>query len=106
MAARPRRAKSECDEDWETPLVPPTVAVEIRSPDDRQADLGDTIATLLRAGTDLVLVVDPRARTVTTYERSGERVFGQNETFEHSVLPGFTVPLRALFAEADQEPPR
>ncbi len=92
-------------EEWATPLVAPNAAVEIRSPGDRVADLEDKIVTLLRAGTHVVIVVDDRTRTVTTHDITGRRVFTEEETFEHSALPGFRFTLAEMFAEIDGEPP-
>jgi len=85
-------------DDVEVPLGAPTVAVEILSPDDRWPDLADKIATYLRAGTALVLVIDPRAQTLAAFDRT-PRVFRRGERFEHPVLPGFRLDLEALFAQ-------
>jgi Uma2 family endonuclease len=84
-------------EDVEVPLGAPTVAIEIVSPDDRSADVADKIATYLRAGTALVLVLDPRAQTLGAYD-GDTRFFRNGERFEHPVLPGFSLDLAALFA--------
>jgi Uma2 family endonuclease len=93
-------------EDWETPLVPPTVAIEIRSPDDRRADLEDKIATLLRAGTELVIVIESRTRTMTCYDSGGRHELSEQETLTHPVLPGFSLPLAEMFAEIEFDPPK
>jgi Uma2 family endonuclease len=84
-------------EEVEVPLGAPTVAVEILSPDDRSADVADKIATYLRAGTALVLVIDPRARTLAAYD-GAVRFFRRGERFAHAALPGFSLDLAALFA--------
>jgi Uma2 family endonuclease len=82
----------------EIPLAPPTVAVEILSPDDRPPDVADKISTYLRAGTALVLVIDPVAQTLLAYD--GERrLFRRNERFEHDALPGFQLDLEGLFGQ-------
>ena len=85
-------------EDVEIPLGAPTVAVEVLSPDDRWTDLADKIATYLRAGTALVLVVDPHAQTLAAYDRNA-RILSRGERFEHAALPGFELDLEALFAQ-------
>jgi Uma2 family endonuclease len=87
------------EEQLRIPLLAPDVAVEIRSPGDSRADLVDKIETLLRAGTRLVVVVNPRTRTVVAWDAERKRVFAQSETFEHTALPGFTIPLPELFDE-------
>lgn len=84
-------------EEVEIPLGSPSVAVEILSPDDRWSDLADKIATYVRAGTALVIVIDPRAQTLAAYDRT-PRVFRRGERFEHPALPGFQLDLETLFA--------
>jgi Uma2 family endonuclease len=86
-------------EDVQVPLGAPTVAVEILSPDDRQADLDDKIATYLAAGTSAVLVVDPHNETVTVHDGT-TLVRHAAETLTHDALPGFALDLAALFARA------
>jgi Uma2 family endonuclease len=84
-------------EEIQAPLVPPDVAVEIRSPGDSRADLEDKIAVLLRAGTDVVIVVNPRTRTVVTWRTTVKRIFSWWETFEDPALPGFRFALKEMF---------
>ena len=99
------RMPDATDDDWDLPLVAPNAAVEIRSPGDRQADLDDKIATLLRAGTQLVIVVEPRSRTVIAHDGSGKRTFLSEESFEHAALPGFSFSLGEMFAEIELDRP-
>jgi Uma2 family endonuclease len=80
------------------PLVPPTAAIEIMSPGQNRRDLADKVATLIRAGTDLVVVVDPRKRTVTTTDRDATRTFADGDTFTHPALPNFTFAVTEMFA--------
>jgi len=84
-------------ENVEVPLGAPTVAVEILSADDRSPDVADKIATYLRAGSALVLVIDPRAQTLAAHD-GGTWVLQRGELFEHRVLPGFALDLEALFS--------
>jgi len=84
--------------DVEAPLGAPTVAVEVLSPDDRSADVADKIATYLRAGTALVLVIDPSAQTLAANDGT-TRVFGRGDRFEHPALPGLSLEVATLFAE-------
>ncbi|HEX3468197.1 MAG TPA: Uma2 family endonuclease, partial [Candidatus Elarobacter sp.] len=65
------RMRGRATDDWDAPYAAPDVAVEIRSPDDRPADLADKIATLLRAGTHAVFVIDADARTVIAHDPNG-----------------------------------
>jgi Uma2 family endonuclease len=55
----------------------------------------------------LVWLVDPRQRTVAVFtSQEQSQVLGETETLDGDpVLPGFTLPLRQLFAELDEEGP-
>jgi Uma2 family endonuclease len=85
---------------YQTPLVPPTVAVEILSPDDRPADIEDKISTYLAAGSVAVIVVDPRHESIAVYDRAGMRVLRGDEVLRHDALPDFALGIGALFARA------
>lgn len=100
------RMPDATDDDWDTPLVAPNAAVEIRSPDDRRTHLEDKTATLLRAGTHVVIIVDPRTRTVTAIDRESRRTFSLPDIFEHAALPGFHFSLAEMFAELELDTPR
>ena len=83
--------------DWDSPLGAPSVAIEIRPARDRKANLADKVATLLRAGTDAVIVIDPENRTAEVHDPSGMQVLGAPGTLEHTALPGFAVDLTEMF---------
>ena len=85
-------------EELQAPLVPPNAAIEICSPGQNRRDLADKVATLIRAGSDVVIVVDPRKRTVTTTDRNGTRTFRDGDTFEHPALAEFTFAISEMFA--------
>jgi len=85
------------ESELQAPLVPPNAAIEIRSPGDSRRDLEDKVATLLRAGTDVVVVVNPRTRTVIAWDAAEKRIFFGDETFRHPALPGFTFALPQMF---------
>jgi len=86
------------EDELDAPLVPPNAAIEILSPGQNKRDLADKVATLIRAGTDVVVVVDPRKRTVITTDRNGTRTFTDGDTFEHWALPELTFPITEMFA--------
>ena len=88
-------------DDVEVPLGAPTVAVEILSPDDRRRNIEHKIAVYLSAGTEAVIVVDPRPRTIAVHDRAGTRIFCAGDTLEHASLPGFSLDLGALFARLE-----
>src|SRR5579862_7641312 len=56
------------DADFQCPPIAPDVVVEILSPDDRRADVDDKIATYLRAGSTLVIVLDPATRSAELHD--------------------------------------
>jgi Uma2 family endonuclease len=85
------------DEELEAPLLPPNAVVEIRSPSDRRAEIEHKIGVYLAAGTDVVILIDPLARTISSRDRSNERSYRVGETFEHSALSGFELPVSELF---------
>lgn len=81
----------------EVPPLAPDVAVEILSPDDRRADVDDKIDVYLRAGTSLVIVVDPIHRAVELHDRMRAVYAGEADAIEHWALPGLSYPVSELF---------
>jgi len=92
------RLRPLSNEELEVPPLAPDVAVEILSPGDRRADVDDKISVYLRAGSSLVIVVDPRRRTVELHDHAKTAHLDEDETIEHPVLAGFSCPIRELFA--------
>ena len=88
--------------DLEAPPFSPDVAVEIRSPDDRARNLEHKIAVYLATGSLLVIVVDPRDRSVLLHDANGIRVLQGDDIIEHPAMPGFSLALPALFAPLDR----
>jgi Uma2 family endonuclease len=80
------------------PLGAPTVAIEVKSIQDRRADLADKIATYLRAGSAGVIVVDPKLGEITVHDASGTRVLREGDHLRHAALPGFVLDLSTFFA--------
>src|SRR5579883_766017 len=91
------RLRALSDADLEVPPLSPDVAVEILSPDDRRIDVDDKVETFLRAGSSLVLVVDPQQRAVELHDRSGVTRLGEGACIEHPALPGFWYAVRTLY---------
>lgn len=77
----------------------PDLAVEVRSPDDRPGELAARMRDYFAAGTRCVWVVDPDARTVTVHAPDGEaREVAPHDALDGDpVLPGFRLPIAALF---------
>jgi Uma2 family endonuclease len=86
------------DADLEVPPLAPDVAVEILSPGDLRVDLDDKVRTYLRAGSALVIVVDPIRRVVELHDARAVSVLHENDVIEHAALPTFHYSVRALFA--------
>jgi len=85
----------------QVPAFAPDVAVEIRSPSDRPGEREWKIATYLRAGTSLVLDVDPEPRSITAIANDSRRTFDQDDTFEHEAEPWLRFPVSEAFADLD-----
>jgi len=92
------RLRPLSDEELEVPPLAPDVAVEILSPDDRRIDVDDKIDVYLRAGSALVIVVDPRRRVVELHDTSATTHLEEGASIVHAALPGFSYPVRDLFA--------
>lgn len=76
--------------------IAPDLAVEVLSPTDRFNAVTQKAQDYLDAGTRLVWVIDPEARTLAVF-RPGQRaaLFGEDGVLEGAdVLPGFRVALR------------
>jgi Uma2 family endonuclease len=94
--------------DLEVPRLAPDAVVEILSPDDRRGDVDDKIATYLRAGSSLVVVVDARAHTAELHDQDRCVVLRANDILAHSVLPGFALSLADVFSAIEPwgDPPQ
>ena len=81
------------------PLGAPDLAVEIISPGDLYIDVEDKVATWLAHGARVVIVVNPRHRTVTVHRSPTDvRHLTVGDTLDaEDVLPGWTLPVRQLF---------
>ena len=78
----------------------PDLAVEIVSPNDTFSRVQEKVFDWLDAGARMVLIADPRKRTVTEYRsRDDVRILTETSTIEgHDVVPGWTLPVERLFA--------
>jgi len=86
----------------ETPLIAPDIVVEVRSPDDRPADVKHKLGVYLAAGVEMVLIVDPDRRTMDVFEADAEpRIYGAGDRFVSVRFPDLTFSLEEIFAELD-----
>jgi Uma2 family endonuclease len=78
--------------------IPPDLAVEVLSPDDRRSKVREKIREYIAKGVKLVWLVDPEARTITTYAGSLRGTeLDESETIDGGdVLPGFSCPIADL----------
>lgn len=77
----------------------PDLCVEIVSPSNTSGEIHEKVLEYLEAGTRLVWVVHPEARTVTEYRSPTEiRILSVgNELDGGETLPGFRAPVATLF---------
>lgn len=78
---------------------PPDLAVETVSPNDRADVIDRKTQAYLRAGTRLVWLVYPKTRSLMIHRPSStERLMIDDVLSGEDVLPGFTLPIRQIFA--------
>lgn len=80
--------------------IPPDMAVEVLSPDDRRKEVRAKIKEYLFYSVKLVWLIDPDTRTVTVYQGSLRGAeFDESDTLDGGeVLPGFSCKVADLFA--------
>jgi Uma2 family endonuclease len=80
----------------------PELVVEVRSPSDTWAQIFRKVGDYLDVGVSVVVVLDPDTQTASTYRSdiaNPQQIFGPADTLAlPDVLPGFSVPVAALFA--------
>jgi Uma2 family endonuclease len=78
---------------------PPDLAVEVISPNDLYTEVEEKVAEWLAYGTRMMLVVNPRQKTVAVHRNgSTVRILGPDDTIDgEDVVPGWTLPVRDLF---------
>ena len=79
--------------------IVPDLTVEVVSPCDRVYEVEEKIEDYLRAGVCVVLVVNPRRKTVSVYHSGQERTtLTEKDALElEDILPGFRYELSMLF---------
>jgi Uma2 family endonuclease len=87
------------------PDVVPDLAVEVLSAGNTPAEMARKRQEYFTAGVRLVWLVDPETRTVEVYTASEPSIVlhAEHTLTGGEVLPGFTLPLRELFAELDRQ---
>jgi len=88
------------------PLLSPDLAVEVLSPSNTKREMARKRREYFEGGTKLVWEFDVDRRTVDVYDspEAPPRTLGEADTLDGGeVLPGFSMSLRELFAELDQQ---
>ena len=77
----------------------PDLAVEVISPNDTYTQVADKALEWLRAGTQMVIVIDPNKKTATIYKDLDDIVIlTELQTIDGgSLLPGWSLSLQDLF---------
>lgn len=85
--------------------VMPDFAIEVLSPDDRASRVAERIDFYLRAGTQLVWIVDPELESISIYRPGAQPEFrkGTGKLGALPVLPGFELDLDELFRAVRDE---
>jgi Uma2 family endonuclease len=100
------RARLEHHRRARDPILPlaPDLAIEVLSEGNTSREMARKISEFLASGCQLVWLVDPRNRTVTVHTPLTEpAVLTEKQSLTAgSVLPGFRLPLRKLFAVLDE----
>jgi Uma2 family endonuclease len=87
------------------PQLVPDLAVEVLSQSNTPGEMARKLGEYFAAGVCLVWLVDADARTVTVHTTPEQlKVLAETDVLDGgSVLPGFTLALRELFAELDRQ---
>jgi Uma2 family endonuclease len=77
----------------------PDVAVEVLSPRDTYTEVEEKVVEWLHGGTRLVIVIDPRKRTVTVYRALNDiTILTEADVLDgDDVIPDWSMPIRELF---------
>jgi Uma2 family endonuclease len=87
------------------PRLAPNLVVEVLSRSNTPGEMAVKLQEYFTAGVELVWEIDPRARTVVVSSPATQAItLTEANTLDGgTVLPGFTLPLRQLFAELDRQ---
>ena len=79
--------------------LPPDLAVEVVSPNDRPQEIADKVDLYLTHGVPLVWVAYPRSRQVVVHRPGQEPlILSEGDTLDGGdVLPGFQLPVAEVF---------
>jgi Uma2 family endonuclease len=77
----------------------PDLAVEVISPDDSKREVQEKVTEWLRAGTKVVIVLDPSRTSADAHSSDGDvqSLHADGRLTVPELLPGWSVPMRELF---------
>jgi len=79
--------------------IAPDLAVEVMSPDDRLSEVTTKVGEYLSAGSSVVIVINPEKQVAWIYTQDDHRTITINDSLTApELLPGWSLPLRELFA--------
>jgi Uma2 family endonuclease len=81
--------------------LPPTLAIEVRSPSQTLDELPEKCRFMLASGVEVSWLVVPESRTVEVLEGDAVRTLAMNDELTSEHLPGFALALADLFAVLD-----
>jgi Uma2 family endonuclease len=85
----------------DTRALPPTLAIEVRSPDQSLAELREKCRTMRRHAVDVCWLIDPYARRAEAFEGDHDATpYDETGILSSAFLPGFELALAELFAAA------
>ena len=77
----------------------PDLAIEVISPTDRYTDVEEKVADWLEAGTLIVIVVNPRNRTVRVHTPDGVTELAEEDSIDGGdVVSGWSMPVADIFS--------
>jgi len=80
--------------------IPPDLAVEVLSPSNTPEEIALKVDNYLRAGVVAWVVNAETQRVIVHRPDAPPKIYGINDTLDGgNVLPGFTLPVRDIFAE-------
>ncbi len=78
----------------------PDLAIEVISPNDRYTEINEKVADWLAAGTRMVVVVNPRNRTVNVHTPGSTITLKLGDTLDGGdVVPGWQMPVADIFSD-------
>ena len=77
----------------------PDLVVEVMSPRDRHTDVAEKVSEWLEAGASMVIVVNPRNRTVQVHTSEGTENLTETDALDGGdVVPGWSMPVADIFS--------